>query len=199
MLLLLLACSSPPPPPVLAPETHSWKDEAQLVIDGLDEVERLWKAGNKDAAKVLAERVYTDRWEPRLEQAARRIEGAAAAAPGTNGPEPASTASAGAGASPAPTPPPIPAPGDGAPPDAANAPVIETEYAFSLLLLELDGPGRDVEGKIHTLEERTRAIADVAARRFPPPDSAPPPPPAGEGSRPIVPDVKPAWEGGAPG
>src|SRR4051812_23546769 len=99
MFLLLLACAEPPPPS-LAPETHSWKEEGQLVVDGLGDVERLWKAGNKDAAKVLAERVYTERWEPRLEPAARQM-------------------------------------------DAAG--VIETEYAFSLLLLELEGQGRDVD------------------------------------------------------
>lgn len=139
--------------PVLAPETHSWKEEGELVVAGLEEVEALWKAGNKDAARVLAERVYTERWEPRLEQAARNMDGPAA--------------------------------------------VVETEYAFSVLLLELEGNGRDIEDKIHALEERSRAVADAAARAFPPPESAGlpvAPAPSGEGTKPIVPDVKPNWE-----
>lgn len=139
--------------PVLAPETHGWKEEGELVVAGLEEVERLFKAGNRDAARVLAERVYTDRWEPRLEQAARKMDGPAA--------------------------------------------VAETEYAFSVLLLELEGNGRDIEAKIHALEEKSRAVAEAASRAFPPPEAAglpAAPPPSGEGSKPIVPDVKPNWE-----
>ncbi len=162
MLLLLLACSEPAEIP-LAPETHTWKQEGELVVAGLEEVERLWKAGNKDAARVLAERVYTERWEPRLEQAARRMDGAAAG------------------------------------PDGPLVPVVEMEYAFSLLLVELEGNGRDIERKVHDLEERTRAVADAAARTFPPPESAGLPVPDGAhagGSKPIVPDVRPAWEAG---
>lgn len=153
-LLLALACQTSEAP-VLAPETHTWKDEGELVVQGLEEVEALFKAGNKEAARVLAERVYTERWEPRLEPAAQKM------------PE--------------------------------LGPVIETEYAFSVLFVELDGSGRDIEGKIHALQERTRAVAEAAARAFPPPESAglpAPPPPAADGSKPIVPDVKPNWEAG---
>lgn len=157
---LLFACA-PPVETTLAPETHTWKQEGELVVEGLEEVERLWKAGNRDAARVLAERVYTERWEPRLEEAARRMDGTGAV--------------------------------------AEMGPVVEMEYAFSLLLVELEGNGRDLERKVHDLEEKTRAVADAAGRTFPPPESAglPAPPAAGtDGSRPIVPDVKPAWEAG---
>jgi hypothetical protein len=121
-LLLLLACQKTEAP-ALAPETHTWKEEGELVVQGLEEVEALHKAGNRQAARVLAERVYTERWEPRLEQAARRMDA------------------------------------------TANGPVIETEYAFAVLMLELDGNGRDLEAKVHTLQEKTRAIAEAAARR----------------------------------
>ena len=162
MLLLLLACADPPEA-TLAPETHTWQAEGELVVDGLEEVERLWKAGNKDAARVLAERVYTERWEPRLEEAARRMEGA---------------------------------------PGNELGPVVEMEYAFSQLLVELDGNGRDLERKVHDLEEKTRAVAEAASRTFPPPASAGlpvPPPKASDGSKPIVPDVRPAWETNAGG
>ncbi len=151
--LVLFGCGSERAPVSLAPETHPWKDEGQLVIDGLEEVKRLYKAGNKDAAKVLAERVYTERWEPRLEPAARQMEGV--------------------------------------------GPAIEVEYAFSLLFLEIEGNGRDLEGRVRTLEESARAVADAAGRRFPPPASAGLPalaPPAADGSRPIVPAVRPNWE-----
>jgi hypothetical protein len=153
-LLLLLACQKTEAP-ALAPETHTWKEEGELVVQGLEEVEALHKAGNRQAARVLAERVYTERWEPRLEQAARRMDA------------------------------------------TANGPVIETEYAFAVLMLELDGNGRDLEAKVHTLQEKTRAIAEAAARSFPPPESAglpAPPAPAADGSHPLVPDVPPNWE-----
>ncbi|MFN7147679.1 MAG: hypothetical protein ACK4YP_28175, partial [Myxococcota bacterium] len=59
------------------------------------------------------------------------------------------------------------------------------------------GYGRDIEAKIHALEEKSRAVAEAAGRAFPPPEAAglpAAPPPSGEGSRPIVPDVKPNWE-----
>ena len=153
-LLLLLACQKTEAP-ALAPETHTWKEEGELVVQGLEDVEALHKAGNRQAARVLAERVYTERWEPRLEQAARRMDA------------------------------------------TANGPVIETEYAFAVLMLELDGNGRDLEAKVHTLQEKTRAIAEAAARSFPPPESAglpAPPDPAADGSHPLVPDVPPNWE-----
>jgi hypothetical protein len=156
-MFLLFACAEPPPPS-LAPDTHTWKDEGQLVVDGIEEVQRLYKAGNKDAAQVLAERVYTDRWEPRLEQAARRI------------------------------------------PD--GKPVIEIEYAWSRLFVELDGPGRNLEEQAHDLEETVRNVADAAGRAFPPPAESglpAPPPAASEGSHPIVPDVPPNWERPAEG
>lgn len=73
-LLALLACQDPPPP-VTAPTAHSWKDEAELVVDGLEEVKALWDQGQKSAAKTLAERVYTERFEPRIEPALREMEG----------------------------------------------------------------------------------------------------------------------------
>jgi hypothetical protein len=73
VLLLLLACAEPPTP--MAPATHSWQDEARLVADGLNEVERLWEQDQRKAARMLAERVYTERWEPRLERAERELEG----------------------------------------------------------------------------------------------------------------------------
>jgi hypothetical protein len=149
----LLACSPPPPPP-LAPETHSWKDEGELVIQGLDEVEDLWKQGQKEAARTLAERVYTDRWEPQLERAVERS----------------------------------------SPPEER----MRLEYQFGLLMADLEGKGTSVSDRVHELQEEVRVVADTAARNFPPPASAglpAPPPPASEGSHPIVPDVKPAWDG----
>ncbi|MDO9280313.1 MAG: hypothetical protein Q7U06_00260 [Pseudomonadota bacterium] len=161
-LLLLFACA-PPVETTLAPETHTWKQEGELVVEGLEAVESLWKAGNRDAARVLAERVYTERWEPRLEEAARRMDGTGAIPEGV--------------------------------------PVVEMEYAFSLLLVELEGNGRDLERKVHDLEEKTRAVAEAAGRSFPPPASAGlPAPPTGDagGSKPLVPDVRPAWESSGP-
>lgn len=77
LLVLLFACAEPPPP--IAPETHSWQDEARLVADGLNEVEALWEQDQRRAARVLAERVYSERWEPRLERAERELEGPARA------------------------------------------------------------------------------------------------------------------------
>lgn len=70
----LLACA-PPPEPVTAPEVHSWKEEGQLVIDGLEQVKQLYRDDQRDAARVLAERVYSERYEPRLEPALVRIKG----------------------------------------------------------------------------------------------------------------------------
>jgi hypothetical protein len=151
LLALALACKDPEPPS-LAPDTHSWKEEGELVVQGLEDVKRLWKAGNRDASRVLAERVYTERWEPRLEQAARAM---------------------------------------------GDTSVVELEYAWGVLFVELEGNGRALDDKVRGLEDKTREIADAAARAFPPPAQAglpaPPPPPA-EGSRPIVPDVPPNWE-----
>ena len=72
--LVLLACQAPPPP-VAAPMAHSWKDEAELVVAGLEEVKGLWDQGQKPAAKTAAENVYTDRFEPRIEPALREMEG----------------------------------------------------------------------------------------------------------------------------
>jgi hypothetical protein len=161
-LLLLLTACAPPVEATLAPETHTWKQEGELVVAGLEEVEQLWKAGNREAARVLAERVYTERWEPRLEEAARRLDGTEAL--------------------------------------AEVGPVVEMEYAYALLLVELEGNGRDLERKVHDLEEKTRLIADAAGRSFPPPASAglpAPPTGASDGSKPLVPDVRPAWESGS--
>lgn len=78
-LLLVLACETPPPR-VTAPVAHSWKDEAELVVQGLEEVKALWDQGQKSASKTLAERVYTERFEPRIEPALREMEGAKEAA-----------------------------------------------------------------------------------------------------------------------
>ena len=154
-MLLMFACSEPKPV-VAAPETHSWKDEGALVIEGLDEVERLWKAGNKDAARTLAERVYTERWEPRLERATRApVEGGAS---------------------------------------VGDLDVTRMEYQFGLLFADLEGNGAKVSARVDALQEMTRKVAIDAARAYPDAAGAPPPPAAAEGSKPIVPDVKPAWE-----
>ena len=64
----------------MAPEVHSWQDEAKLVVEGREEVERLWSEEQRTAARTLAERVYTDRWEPRLEPAQREVDGVVATA-----------------------------------------------------------------------------------------------------------------------
>ncbi len=45
-------------------------------MSGLEEVQGLWESGQRPAAKTLAERVYTDRFEPRLEPAMREMQGA---------------------------------------------------------------------------------------------------------------------------
>lgn len=71
---LLLGCAEPPTP-VVAPESHTWVDEAELVVKGLDEVEALHAQGQRAAARTLAARVYTERYEPRLEPALRQAEG----------------------------------------------------------------------------------------------------------------------------
>ena len=63
--------------PVVAPESHTWSDEAELVVSGLEDAERLWESGQTGPARTMAERVYTDRFEPRLEPALREIEGPA--------------------------------------------------------------------------------------------------------------------------
>jgi len=72
--MLWLGCESEPAP-VAAPEAHSWADEAELVVKGLDEVEALHAQGQKSAARTMSARVYTDRYEPRLEPALRKAEG----------------------------------------------------------------------------------------------------------------------------
>ncbi len=71
---LLLGCAEEPEP-VMVPEAHTWVDEAELVVRGLDEVEALHVAGQRAAARTLASRVYTERYEPRLERALRKAEG----------------------------------------------------------------------------------------------------------------------------
>jgi len=145
------------PPVVTAPDVHSWRDEGALVVDGLETTRRLLAQGQKDAARTFAERVYTERWEPKLEGAERAMGGEAAA--------------------------------------------IATEYAFGQLLADLEaGVPRDrVEPRILALEEHARTVADAAGRAYPSPGMAPAAastPPTGEPVRPIVPDVKPAWEEG---
>jgi hypothetical protein len=79
VITLLLACAEPPAP-VLAPDAQSWKEEAELVVEGLEAVEALWNEGQKSAAGTMAERVYTERFEPRIEPALREMEGPEAAA-----------------------------------------------------------------------------------------------------------------------
>jgi len=152
LFLLLVSCSKPPEAP-LAPELHGWAEEAGLVVDGLSEVKALWKQNQREAARKLAEQVYTERWEPRLERAAMQIDAAAAR---------------------------------------------QTEYAFGLLLVELETrAGRDhVEERIRALDERVEAVAKAAEQRFPPPGQAGAPAVVSDGapSRPIVPAVAPAWE-----
>ena len=69
-----LGCAEAPTT-VVAPESHTWSGEAELVVSGLEDVEAMWESGQKVAAKTLAERVYTDRFEPRLEPALREMEG----------------------------------------------------------------------------------------------------------------------------
>ncbi len=147
----LLACADEPAP-VVVPEVHGWKEEGELVVDGLEEVERLWRAGQKEAARTLAERVYTERFEPRLEPALVRGKGELEA--------------------------------------------MRLEHAFGLLFVELEGRGQGALARIAKLEEDVRAVANDAALTFPTPPGvgAPAIPKAAEGSTPIVPDVRPAWE-----
>lgn len=73
-LLIWLACGAEPVP-VVAPATHSWQEEGELVTSGLQEVYGLWQQKQPEAARLLAERVYTDRWEPELERACREMNG----------------------------------------------------------------------------------------------------------------------------
>lgn len=74
MLFLWLACQSEPIP-ITAPATHSWDEEGDLVVQGLHQVQELWEQKQPDAARTLAERVYTERWEPELERACREMNG----------------------------------------------------------------------------------------------------------------------------
>ena len=74
MLLFWLACQSEPTP-ITAPPTHSWDEEGELVIQGLHQVQNLWEQKQSEAARTLAERVYTERWEPELERACREMNG----------------------------------------------------------------------------------------------------------------------------
>ncbi|MSP55674.1 MAG: hypothetical protein EXR69_08750 [Myxococcales bacterium] len=82
------ACQKPNDAP-LTPDLHGWKEEGELVVTGLAEVKALWKQGQpepgtredtpnrrgqRDAARKLAEQVYTERWEPRLERAAMQLD-----------------------------------------------------------------------------------------------------------------------------
>ncbi len=150
LLSAVLAGCADPPPPVAPPETHSWKHEGELVVAGLEDVKRMWRAGQREAARTLAERVYTERWEPRLEPALRTAKGDV---------------------------------------EAARA-----EYSFGLLLAELEGNGARALERIAQLEELARAVATEAAREWPTTDGTAPPPPAADGSKPVVPDVRPAWE-----
>lgn len=152
LVALLAACSKPPEAP-LAPEVHGWKEEGDLVVSGLGEVKALWKQGQREAARKLAEQVYTERWEPRLERAARSVDA-----------------------------------------DATR----QTEYAFGLLLVELEGRGaRDhVEERIRTVDERVEAATRSAEKAFPPlgQEGAPVEVIGDAQSHPVVPPVAPAWD-----
>lgn len=150
--LAALGCAEPPVA-VVAPEAHTWPDEAELVVKGLEDVERMWESGQKSAAATLAERVYAERFEPRLEPALREMEG---------------------------------------PTEAAAV-----EYGFGQLLVALAGKDRaKIALRVDTLQRRTRAIAESAARAFPPPGQAPEAPPPPKDVRPLVPDVPANWEQG---
>ncbi len=70
----LLACTNETPT-VRPPDTHAWEAEGAVVVEGLEQVERLLKQGQVAEARVLAERVYTQRWEPRLEPALAAMDG----------------------------------------------------------------------------------------------------------------------------
>ena len=167
LLAVLAGCQKPVETP-LSPEAHGWKDEGELVVNGLAEVKSLWrqgqpdpgthadtaaKRGQRDAARKLAEQVYTDRWEPRLERAAMKLD-----------------------------------------PDAAR----QTEYDFGLLLVELEGHSAHdhVEERIRAVDERVEAVGRAAEQAFPAPGQVGAPPPSSDaaGTRPIVPPVAPAWD-----
>ena len=70
----LLACAVSQEPET-APVVESWEAEGQLVVEGLERVESFLLQGQRDSAYTLAERVYTDRWEPRLERATLLLDG----------------------------------------------------------------------------------------------------------------------------
>jgi hypothetical protein len=74
----LLACAVSQEPET-APVVESWEAEGQLVVDGLERVESLLLQDQRESAHLLAERVYTDRWEPRLERASTLLDGPDAA------------------------------------------------------------------------------------------------------------------------
>jgi hypothetical protein len=78
-LFWVLGCA-PTEQPITAPQAHSWQEEAELVINGLDEVETLFNQKQPEAARLLAEQIYTERWEPELERACRELEGEKATA-----------------------------------------------------------------------------------------------------------------------
>lgn len=152
MIWLLLACAEPPEAPV-TPEGHDWATEGALVVAGLNEAEALWKQNQREAAASLAAQVYTERWEPRLERAAMKLDPAEAR---------------------------------------------KTEYAFGQLLVEMERKaGRDkVSERIRLLDERVEAVAKQAEAAFPEGSSVPVPVAPAAVSKPIVPSVAPAWEGG---
>ena len=74
----LIACAVSQEPET-APVVESWEAEGQLVVDGLERVENLLLQEQRESAHLLAERVYTDRWEPRLERATTLLDGPDAA------------------------------------------------------------------------------------------------------------------------
>lgn len=74
----LIACAVSQEPET-APVVESWEAEGQLVVDGLERVENLLLQEQRESAHILAERVYTDRWEPRLERATTLLDGPDAA------------------------------------------------------------------------------------------------------------------------
>ena len=74
LLLLALACAPDPAAPT-AERSRSWNEEGELVVQGLREAQRLWEQRQPDAARLMAERTYTERWEPELERVCMEMHG----------------------------------------------------------------------------------------------------------------------------
>ena len=74
-LFAALPACSPAPAPITAPHSHSWNEEGELVVQGLREAQKLWEQRQPEAARLMAERTYTERWEPELERACEEMHG----------------------------------------------------------------------------------------------------------------------------